>query len=574
MGRATRLTRYTCLFALLALLLIDVPAALAQRLATGPQVLTFYSAVDDTEQPYGLYLPPNFDEQKQYPLVIMLHGAGSNHRLALRRVFGKSNAPDETDVEASRYFPEWQDVDYIVASPLARGTAGYQGIPEQDVYDVLADVKRRFKIDENRVYLTGLSMGGGGTLWLGLTRPDVWAAIAAVCPAPPAGTDQLAGNALNFPVHFFQGEADPVVPVQGTRDWVKRLEELGTQVMYAEYPGVDHTSWVQAYQDNFIFSWFDKFKRNPFPDQVRFSSQQHKYNKAYWVRFDQLILGELASIDARFTEPNRLQITTTNLPAFTLRLGGHPKYNPDKPLQLTINGKKVRAEAADSISLSLRKRKWIVAPYQPAATAKHAQLAGPMREAVAGRHIYVYGTADNPSQEVLSVRMQQATDAANWSEYRGAFLGRVTVFPRVLADKEVRPSDRESADLVLFGTKETNSLIAEISDRLPVHLNPADTASYGLAYVFPNNGQYVLISSGLPWWRGHEAQGLAGLMPDVIKATVDLKDFVLFKGSRKGVIAEGYFDNDWRLTEADRKKLNATGVVTIPVPPKSFSSRK
>lgn len=164
----------------------------AQRLESGPQVLTFFSDVDDTEQPYGLYLPPDYDATKAYPLVISLHGAGSNHRLNLRRVFGKSNADGENDVEASRYFPEWEDVDYIVASPFARGTVGYQGVAEKDVMDVIADVKRRFSIDENRMYLTGLSMGGGGTLWIGLTRPDLWAAIAPVCPAPPDGTEDFA----------------------------------------------------------------------------------------------------------------------------------------------------------------------------------------------------------------------------------------------------------------------------------------------------------------------------------------------------------------------------------------------
>ncbi|UCG88073.1 MAG: phospholipase, partial [Gemmatimonadota bacterium] len=150
-----------------------LPAQLAaQHLESGPQVLTFLSDVDDTEQPYGLYLPPDYDPAKAYPLVISLHGAGSNHRLNLRRVFGKSNAEGETDVEASRYFPEWEHVDYIVAAPYARGTMGYQTVAEKDVMDVLADVKRRFSIDENRMYLTGLSMGGGGTLWIGLTRPD------------------------------------------------------------------------------------------------------------------------------------------------------------------------------------------------------------------------------------------------------------------------------------------------------------------------------------------------------------------------------------------------------------------
>ena len=117
----------------------------------------------------------------------MTVGAYSNHRLNLRRVFGKGNLPGESDLEATRVFPPLGDVDFIVASPLAHGTMGYQGVPEQDVLDVLADVKRRFRIDEDRVYLTGLSMGGGGTLWLGLTRPGLWAAIAPVCASVPPG---------------------------------------------------------------------------------------------------------------------------------------------------------------------------------------------------------------------------------------------------------------------------------------------------------------------------------------------------------------------------------------------------
>ena len=221
--------RKTFQFAIIALLLTIGSASFAQTLKPGPQVLTFFSDVDDTEQPYGLYLPPNFNAAKKYPLVIMLHGAGSNHRLALRRVFGKSNLSGETDVEATRYFPAWREVDYIVASPYARGTMGYQSIAEKDVYDVLADVKRRFPIDEDRVYLTGLSMGGGGTLWLGLSRPDIGAAIASVCPAPPDGTDELAPNALNYPVHIFHGDADPVVNPAGVREWVKRFEALGTK---------------------------------------------------------------------------------------------------------------------------------------------------------------------------------------------------------------------------------------------------------------------------------------------------------------------------------------------------------
>src|SRR5690242_15701307 len=106
----------------------------ASEVVPGPQVLTFLSDVDDTDQPYGLYLPKQYDPQKKYPLVISLHGSYSNHRLNLRRVFGRGNRAGETDAEATRHWPQFHDVDFIVASPLARGTMGYKGIAEKDVY--------------------------------------------------------------------------------------------------------------------------------------------------------------------------------------------------------------------------------------------------------------------------------------------------------------------------------------------------------------------------------------------------------------------------------------------------------
>lgn len=545
-----------------AFCLIVFQQAGAQKLPAGPQVLSFFSDTDDTEQPYALYLPKNFKEKKKYPLVVMLHGAGSNHRLELRRVFGKSNAPGETDVEASLSFPAWKDVDYIVAAPYARGTAGYQGFVEKDVYDMLDDVKKRFRIDEDRIYLTGLSMGGGGTLWIGLSRPDIWAAIAPVCPAPPNGTKDLAPNALNLPVHFFHGDADQAVPVAGTREWVKRLQELGTAVEYKEYPGVNHNSWENAYADEFIFDWFGKLKRNIFPDRVRFVTARYKYRKAYWVEFDGLTSGTLAGIDARFTAANQLEITTTALDGFTLNLKGHSRFKPGKPMLVSVDGKKFTVTSSGSTSFSKQGDNWTNTRYETPATGKRPGAEGPVSEAFASRHIYVYGTLDNPSPEVLKARMDTANVAANWSADRGWFLGRIKFYPRVIADKDVRPSDLESSNLVLFGNKNTNSIIARYGDRLPAELD-ASAADYGLFYAFPVDKHYVAVSSGLPWWTGAEPgtgwrflSPAQGLIPGY-------KDFVFFKGSAKNVLTEGYFDHNWHFPTEATKALNASGVVRV-----------
>jgi predicted esterase len=558
--------RKPLLMAASLLLLASPSVSYGQLLPTGPQVLTFHSEVDDTDQPYALYLPRNYDASRKYPLVVSLHGAGSNHRLNLRRVFGRSNAPGETDVEASRYFPEWRDVDYIVVSPLARGTMGYQGVAEKDVLDVLADVKRRFSVDEDRTYLTGLSMGGGGTLWIGLTRPDIWAAIAPVCPAPPAGTDGFAANALNVPVRIFHGDADPVVPAEMVRGWVARLQELGTQVEYTEYPGVGHDSWVPAYADGQIFEWFSRFRRDPHPERVRLTSDRYSYGRAYWVEMDALTPGTPASIDVRFSAANRLEATTSGLDGFTLRLAGHPRFDAGGTLELRIDGHRVRVPAAETVSFHRQPRGWRAGKQELPAPAKRPGAEGPISAAIADRHIYVYGTSGEPSQAQLAARRAQAERAANWSVDRGPFLGRVMVFPRAIADRDVRPSDLESANLVLFGTRDTNSLIERFADRLPLHLSPG-AEGYGLVYVAPVGNRYVVVSSGLPWWETGDAVAAPGRLPFTNAVTafglMALGDFLLFQGSAENPIAAGRFDSQWRLPRADAERLRASGVVSV-----------
>ena len=555
----------TCKTILMALMLSGLQLiAFGQKLAPGPQVLTFRSDVDDTEQPYGLYLPKNYNPKKKYPLVVMLHGAGSNHRLALRRVFGKSNAEGESDVEASRYFPEWKDVNYIVISSYARGTMGYQGIAEKDVMDMLADAKKRFSIDENRTYLTGLSMGGGGTMWIGLSYPDIWAAIAPVCPAPPGGTLEMVPNATNFPVYFFQGDQDPAVKVDSTRKWVQRFKDAGAQVEYTEYPGVKHNSWENAYKEEFIFEWFSKFKRNPYPERVRFATSQYKHNKAYWVVFNEFTPGTTASIDAKFTAKNNVEISTKGLTTFTLNLTGHPSFKAKSPLELVINGQTIKAETGPTVTLTQNNNSWAVNTSGTLASAKKPGAEGPMAEALADRHIYVYGTGGSPSADELNKRRSEAQKAMEWSVYRGDFIGRVMVFPRLLSDKEVRPSDIESSNLVLFGTKETNSLIEKFSDKLPVQLK-ASATDYGLAYVFPVGTRYVLVNSGLPWWTLSENPNAMSRQnsPMPMNNISRFQDFVLFKGTVNNIIAGGRFNNDWTLPAKEADKLKSSGVVVF-----------
>jgi predicted esterase len=561
------MSKYVIRIAAALLLLAGAPILRAQSLPAGPQVVSFHSDVDDTEQPYGLYLPKNYDPSRKYPFVLMLHGAGSNHRLSLKRVFGKSNQPGENDVEASRYFQPWEDVEYIVASPFARGTMGYQGIAEKDVWDVVADVKKRFNIDENRMYLTGLSMGGGGTMWIGLTRPDVWAAIAPVCPAPPPGTEQYVMNAYNYPVHFFQGDNDQAVKVEGTREWVDKFRKADSQVEYVEYPGVGHNSWENAYQDGFIFKWFSQFVRNPFPTEVRFSTAQLKYNDAYWVKDLNFSPGEKATLLAKFTGKNGVDIKTDRIDDFSLDLIGHPMFNSGQKLTVSIDNQNLTVSPGSLLNFKKTNKKWAQNPsVAPKGLHKTSLTEGPLSEALSGRHIYVYGTADNPSKEELEARRKVAENLANWANYRGEFLGRVMVFPRVLADREVKASDKAISNLILLGTAATNKVVAEMADQLPMKLKEEATVNHGLVYIFPNNDRYVLVNSGLPWWEMPDKTNnpLARLStPGYVGILRNFGDYLLFEKGNADPIVTGRFTNQWTLPEADKTKLSKLSYVEV-----------
>jgi hypothetical protein len=472
--------------------------------------------------------------------VISLHGAGSNHRLNLRRVFGQGNRPGESDVGVTRYFPALPEVPMIVASPLARGTMGYQTVAEQDVYDVLADVKMRFSIDEDRVYLTGLSMGGGGTLWLGLTRPDVWAALAPVCPAVPSGTEALAGNALNLPVKLFHGELDPVVPVAQSRAWHKRLIEAGVKADYVEYPGIRHNSWDHAYRGAAIFEWFARFQREKNPERVVFRADSYRHGSAYWLRFTGLTPGVLASFDGSLRD-GRLVASTANLHAFMVL----------QPVsRALIDGTEIQLRPRQTASFRRTAKGWQLNPAGVGTNDKRLGAEGPISDAISSRHMYIYG---NGLREV-------AAQAAEWSTPRS----RLTLGFRVLPDSEAREADIAGANLVLFGTKETDSVLARLASKLPIHLNPG-AADYGLVYVYPVDGRYVVVSSGLPWWTRLDQANRPGLpfIAAPYRTLQSFGDYIVFKGGIDTVIAEGRFNNDWNLPADVAGKLRATGALEV-----------
>jgi hypothetical protein len=257
---------------------------------------------------------------------------------------------------------------------------------------------------------------------------------------------------------------DPIVPARETRRWQELLSGAGVQSEYVEYTGIRHNAWDVAYRDGAIFDWFGRHTRVRFPERVVFSTDSYRHGSAYWVRFDVLTPGITASIDARFTAKKKVEIETKALDAFTLQLKGHPMNAGPGPLTIAVNGFVLSARAGvDAVSLERGPKGWQIVRV-PAQVAKRAGAEGPIADALSTRHIYVYGTLGTNDADEVQRRRAVAQEAAEWST---AKLRLLLTF-RTVADADITPADLRNANLFLFGTKETNSIIRKYSDVLPL----------------------------------------------------------------------------------------------------------
>jgi len=523
--------------------------ALAQPERAGPRIATFRSSADGTEQEYAVYAPRTYDASRKYPLILALHEEDSNHIAELKHVFALPQRFGETALQNLMTLPVLPDVEFIVVCPFARGNLGYQGVAEQDLYDALADAEHRYSVDEDRVYVTGSSMGGGAALWLALTRPDVWAAAAPICAAVMPGSEELAGNALTLPVRLFHGDQDPLIPVASSRQWQRRFLDLGVPVDYVEYPGVRHNAWDFAYRRPGLFQWFAAHKRDRAPEHVRFSTTSYRYSSAYWVRIDGLTPGVLASVDAVRDGAGAVKVLTQNLDGFTLT-------GPARTV--TVDGTAVRLRASAALSFMKVGARWTqgLHPAEP----KRPAAEGPIVDALRSRHIWVYGTGGNVTEEELARRRAVAEAGAMWSSARA----RVNAGAVIKADRDVTPEEIASANLLLFGTRDTNTLIERFASQLPMQLNPG-AADYGMVLIAPVRGHYVVVNSGLPWWTGADEAERAGyrFAPPQYRLASTFGDYLLFRGGVNRVMAEGRFDRQWKLPPDAAEKLRATGVVSI-----------
>jgi len=208
------------------------------------------------EVDYLLFLPKGYEagSARHWPLILFLHGAGERG----------TNVWKAATHGPSKYAAAHPDFPFIMVSPLC---------PQNQVWSkdillaLLDDIIGSCAVDTNRVYLTGLSMGGYGTWDLGLTHPGKFAAIVPICGGGQIISVLLASRdkaaALkSLGLWAFHGGKDPVVPLEESQRMVDALQKAGVRdVKLTIYPEAGHNSWTETYENPELYHWLLEHKR-------------------------------------------------------------------------------------------------------------------------------------------------------------------------------------------------------------------------------------------------------------------------------------------------------------------------
>jgi len=195
---------------------------------------------------YLVYLPEEYGKTKRkWPLLVFLHGAGERgDDIARVRIHGPAH-----------YWKKRGKQPFIMIAPQCPEDEWWS----LDVLEAFLDeILERYPVDEDRVYLTGLSMGGFGAWNWSVHRPDRFAALVPICGG---GNPKKVVAIKDIPVWAFHGAKDETVRLEESEKMVEALRKAGGKVKFTVYPEAKHDSWTETYNNPKVYEWLLKQKR-------------------------------------------------------------------------------------------------------------------------------------------------------------------------------------------------------------------------------------------------------------------------------------------------------------------------
>ncbi|ASO03692.1 prolyl oligopeptidase family protein [Arenibacter algicola] len=193
---------------------------------------------------YYLYYPGNYevDPEEKFPLLLFLHGGGESGG-DLKSV--KRNGPPKL-ISGGKKFP------FLILAPQNPQEKMWWNT--RAVNQLLDSIIATNKVDENKIYLTGLSRGGGAAWEMAVQYPDKFAALAVVCGMTPVPYASWINK--NMPIRVYHGDQDKSIPISESIEMVAKLKEMGYNVDFTIYKGVGHNAWDKAYENKELYEWF------------------------------------------------------------------------------------------------------------------------------------------------------------------------------------------------------------------------------------------------------------------------------------------------------------------------------
>lgn len=249
------------------ILILTLSTCMGSKNQTPPsfQAKTF-QANDNVDLLYNIYYPES--DKAKLPLFIFLHGAGergSDNSAQLMHI-----APILTNPENSQRYPAilvfpqcpkdeyWANVNIADDGSWSSDSSSNPTEPMQRVIELIESLMQNPSVDTDRIYISGLSMGGFGTFDLISRHPEWFAGAVAICGGGDLATVE---NYKNLPLWVFHGAQDPVVDVELSRSVVNKLKSVRGKVKYTEYPDGGHDVWNNAYEDRETLQWLFNLKR-------------------------------------------------------------------------------------------------------------------------------------------------------------------------------------------------------------------------------------------------------------------------------------------------------------------------
>lgn len=217
-------------------------------LTEGQQARAFEKQVTRTYSGrFLLYLPKGYgnEKEKKWPLLLFLHGSGERGN-ELEKV--KTHGPP-------KLIAQGKELPFVVVSPQCPENTRWA---VEELNALLDEVMANVSIDEERVYLTGLSMGGQGTWQFAMAYPERFAAIAPVCGW---GVRDVMCVLKDMPIWIFHGAKDDVVPLAESERLFDALKKCGNTAVFTVYPDANHDSWTETYNNPALYEWFLRHTR-------------------------------------------------------------------------------------------------------------------------------------------------------------------------------------------------------------------------------------------------------------------------------------------------------------------------